>query len=415
MSTGSDHESELRRALQQQSTGVEVTTDFAPRAIARRRRDHRNRLALVAAACVAAVAVAVPTLWSANRPELVPGPARPTVSTSSTRPSTPAKNTTPPPSSPQAAASAPSASSPSSAPSPTAGVAYAVDNVLNLGPATITLPQNATVEKFARLQGGAVVVSWQDSGPTRAQLLDGAGRELADLGDTRVWVVSRDRTRFATWDGRTVTVLDGAGKVLARRDTAMRPIDIVVDDVYLAGANSAQQWNLATGRTSAMPKGLVAVSPSQSRAAIVYTKTPDSLDSCWAVVDLTSSRFTRSVEKCGNTFVPSAFSANGTYLVGENASSGGFFSGFMIVRADTGAAVFGGTPGSADEGAGWSVRLGADERTVWLSANTSTPRFPAQANSVQQCTIGAGCSGVTPSLKTPRSEPRYVVESPTSD
>ena len=87
----------------------------------------------------------------------------------------------------------------------------------------------------------------------------------------------------------------------------------------------------------------------------------------------------------------------------------------MIVRADTGAAVFGGTPGSADEGAGWSVRLGADERTVWLSANTSTPRFPAQANSVQQCTIGAGCSGVTPSLKTPRSEPRYVVESPTSD
>ncbi|WP_083282856.1 sigma factor [Humibacillus sp. DSM 29435] len=158
----------------------------------------------------------------------------------------------------------------------------------------------------------------------------------------------------------------------------------------------------------------------QSVLAKVYAKwdcqeSPDSLASCWAVVDLTSSRFTRSVEKCGNTFLPSAFSANGTYLVGENASSGGFFSRFMIVRADTGKAVFGGGPDSADDGAGWSVRLGADERTVWLSANTSTPRFPAEANSVQQCTIGAGCRGVTPALKTPRSQPHYVVESPTSD
>ncbi len=141
------------------------------------------------------------------------------------------------------------------------------------------------------------------------------GRELADLRDTRLWVVSRDRTRVATWDGHTVKVLDSAGRVLERRDTALRPIDIVDDDVYLAGDNDAQGWTVVTGGTKAMLPGLVAVSPSRSRAAIVYTKAPDSLDSCWAVVDLTLSRFTRLVEKCGNTYVPTAFSANGTYLV----------------------------------------------------------------------------------------------------
>lgn len=78
MSTSSDHERELRDALQQQATGVEVVTDFAPKAIARRRRDHRNRIALVATACVAAIAVAVPVLWGANRPDAEPhsGPDR---------------------------------------------------------------------------------------------------------------------------------------------------------------------------------------------------------------------------------------------------------------------------------------------------------------------------------------------------
>ena len=417
MSTRSDHENELRHALQQQATGVEVVTDFAPKAIARRRRDHRNRLALAATGCVAAVAIAVPTIWAAHRPDLVPGPALPTGSTSSTPPSNSSSNlprsTTPTPSSSRT--SEPSAPSSSSASSATAGVAYAADNVLHLGPATVTLPQNATVEKFARLQAGAVVVTWRGSGPTTTQVLDGDGRQLADLGDTRVWAVSRDRARVAAWDGRTVTVLDSEGKVLATRDTTSRPIDIVGEVVYLAGANSAQEWNLATGRTNSMPQGLVAVAPSRSRAAIVYTKTSDSLDSCWAVVDLSSSRLTRLVEKCGNTYVPSAFSADGTYLVGENKTDGGLYSSFAIVRADTGRAVFGGEPNSSDDKAGWGVRLAADGRTVWLSANTSPLGVQATTNSLEQCTIGAGCTDVRPSLTTPRGQPRYVVENPTSD
>ena len=406
-----------------QATGVDVATDLAPRAIARRRRDQGNRLVLAACACVAAVAIAVPTVWAVGRPDLVPGPALPTGSTSpATSPdprSTPSKSTTPTPprttTSGQSAPSTPSTSSTSVSPAVPAGLAYAVDNVLHLGPATVALPGGATVDQFARLQAGAVVVSWHGSGPTSTQVLDVNGRALINLGDTHQWVVSRDRSRVATSNGRTVTVLDHAAKVLATRSTASRPIDIVGNEVYLASDNGSQEWDLATGATRTLPKGLVAVSPSQDRAAITYRVSPDSLDSCWAVVDLTSSRSTRLVEKCGSPYLPSAFSANGTYLVGENVSDGGFFSSFGIVRADTGKAVFGGGPSSDDEGAGWGVRLGADERTVWLSANTSTPRFPAEANSVEQCTIGAGCSGVTPSLKTPRSQPRYVVESPTSD
>lgn len=82
-------------ALQQQATGVEVVTDFAPKAIARRRRNYRNRMALVATACVAAVAVAVPTFWAVGRRDLDPGPARPTASTSQLR------STPPPPACPR--------------------------------------------------------------------------------------------------------------------------------------------------------------------------------------------------------------------------------------------------------------------------------------------------------------------------
>lgn len=61
-------------ALQQQATGVEVVTDFAPKAIARRRRDHRNRMALVATAYVAAFAVADVLGCGPARPRSWPGP-----------------------------------------------------------------------------------------------------------------------------------------------------------------------------------------------------------------------------------------------------------------------------------------------------------------------------------------------------
>lgn len=298
-----------------------------------------------------------------------------------------------------------------------AGFAYGLDNVLHLGSDTIALPQGATIEKFSRLQGGAVVVSWvQGSGTTTVtQVLDAKGRKLADLGDIRGWAVSRDRARIASWDGRTVRVLDSAAKVLASRGVGSRPIDIIGDDVYLVGDSGSQEWNFVTGRSKTMPQGPVAVSPSRDRAAIVYPTTPDSLDSCWAVVDLSSSRFKKLVAKCSNVYAPSAFSAGGTYLIGKNMTDGGLYSSFAIVRVATGKAVFGGDPNSADDKAGWSVRLGGDERTIWFSANTSPLGVSAKSNSLKQCTIGAGCSEIAPSMKTPRSQPRYVVESPSSD
>ena len=80
MNAHDDREHELQTLLRQEADRVEVPGDFAPVAIAGRRRQQRTRAVIGATVAVAAIAVAVPALWSGRG--AAPVPAVPSTTTS---------------------------------------------------------------------------------------------------------------------------------------------------------------------------------------------------------------------------------------------------------------------------------------------------------------------------------------------
>ena len=97
-----DREHELQTLLRQEADRVEVPGDFAPVAIARRRRDQRTRALVGATLAVAAIAIAVPAVWSGRG--TAPVPAVPSTTTSVPSPT---GSVSTPPTSPSRASRAP--------------------------------------------------------------------------------------------------------------------------------------------------------------------------------------------------------------------------------------------------------------------------------------------------------------------
>jgi hypothetical protein len=439
--TTPDHENEFRALLRQHAGAVEVSGDFAPGAIARRRRDQRNRAVLAAAAAVVVIAVAVPTAWSAGRrtgpvPALTTSTA-PVPSPSSSVPTEGAPSTTTAPA--PSATTAPPTGGTTTAPqtvwaTATRDTAYALDDTIRVGDTVFQLEKGTVVESLAVLSnGGFVLQSHLSSGSSQSEMeiLSPTGRTVRSIGASGAYAVSPDGSRVLAKGGSedTAVVYTAAGEVVASlRDpvgdgtspAVIREVaGIVGDRAYLTGdaTNGSLEWNVASGETKKLPAHVVAVSPDRTRAALQWFVATDAMDeACWAVVDLTKPSFPKTVERCGAgenpaMFMPTAFSSRGTYLVGSHYVDGGFWFSAGVVRVSDGTVVVGGN--DADLVSGWSWHLEADESTFVVSRNTSSPVSPATRNTLQRCTLAMDCTPAQPPLavKDPNgfSEPRYVV------
>ena len=233
--------------------------------------------------------------------------------------------------------------------------------------------------------------------------------------------MSPDGTRVLVKSGsaNTVVVYAADGTVVGQRQDA-REVGAVVGDVaYLTGdaSEGSLEWDVATGQTRKLPAHLVAVSPDRTRAALQWFVATDAMDDvCWAVVDLTKPTFPRTIERCGagenpTSFMPTAFSANGTYLVGSHYVDGGFWFSAGVVRVTDGQVILGGNGDQVVSG--WTWHLDADESTFRISRNTSEPLSPATSNTLQACSLSMECTDAQPPVdlsdRGGLTEPRYVV------
>jgi hypothetical protein len=415
-------ERELRAMLHRQADGVDVRGDFAPAAVSRRRRDVRARAVIGAVAAAAAVAVAVPTLWSTQGPSPSPVPALPT-STAPTTP-TPTTSTTSTMPAPTRSTTASPTPAPRAGAIATRDTAYALDDTIRFGETVLRLEKGTVVESFAVLaNGGFVLQSHLSTGASNSEIeiLSPAGRTVRAAGQSGAYAVSPDGTRVLVKDGsaNTVVVYAADGTVVGQRQDAREVGAIVGDVAYLTGDTSegSLEWDVATGQTRRLPAHLVAVSPDRTRAALQWFVATDAMDDvCWAVVDLTKPAFPRTVERCGagenpTLFMPTAFSAKGTYLVGSHYVDGGFWFSAGVVRVTDGQVILGGTGGRVVSG--WTWHLDAGESTFRISRNTSEPLSPATSNVLQACSLSMECTEVQPRVDLSErgglTEARYVV------
>ena len=206
MTTPDQREHELQTLLRKEADRVDVPGDFAPVAIAKRRRDQRNRAVLGAAAAVAAIAVAVPTLWSVRGgPAPVPGL---TTSTS-------------------VASATTSTSPPTSAPPATGAVAtrantYALDDTIRFGDKVIRLETGTVVENLAVVSNGGFVLMSHLSTPNAQsvlEILSPTGRTVRRIGASGGYDVSPAGTRVLAKSGTSSTlfVYAAVGSVVAQR------------------------------------------------------------------------------------------------------------------------------------------------------------------------------------------------------
>ncbi|NUS40352.1 MAG: hypothetical protein HOP97_01785 [Terrabacter sp.] len=415
MNAHDDREHELQTLLRQEADRVEVPGDFAPVAIAGRRRQQRTRAVIGATVAVAAIAVAVPALWSGRG--AAPVPAVPSTTTSV--PSPTGTVPTPKPTSPPPTGGAPVGVV------ATRSNTYAVDDTIRVGDTVVRLEKGTVVESFAVLSNGGFVLMSRLSTPdaqTELEILSPTGKTVRAVRDGGSYVVSPDGTRVLVKSGTSnaVAVYAPDGSVVAQRQDRREPGAVVGDVAYLNGdeGQGSLEWNLATGATRRLPAHIVAVSADRTRAALSWTVASDTFeDFCWSVVDLTQPGFPKKIERCGqkgnpSMFQPTAFSSRGTYLVGSHYVDGGFWFSAGVVRVSDGAVVVGGGDASRLV-SGWSWHLEADESTFVISRNTSTPVSPATQNTLQRCSLSMQCEQTQPPLavKDPNgfTEPRYVV------
>jgi hypothetical protein len=419
-------ERELRATLRRQADTIDVPGDFAPAALVRRRRDQRAKAAIGAVAAAAVVAVAVPTLWSTQGPGPTPAPALPTSTTSIPSPSSsvPSPVPTTPPTTPAGTESPPAGTASPSGAVATRGAAYALDDTIRFGDTVLRLEKGTVVESFAVLaNGGFVLQSHLSTGSSNSEMeiLSPTGSTVRAVGQSGTYAVSPDGTRVLVKSGSadTVVVYAADGTVVGERQDA-REVGAVVGDVaYLTGdaSQGSLEWDVATGQTRKLPAHLVAVSPDRTRAALQWFVATDAMDDvCWAVVDLTKPTFPRTIERCGagenpTSFMPTAFSANGTYLVGSHYVDGGFWFSAGVVRVADGQVILGGSGG--DVVSGWTWHLDADESTFRISRNTSEPLSPATSNTLQACSLSMECTEAQPRVdlfdRGGLTEARYVV------
>ena len=379
--TTPDQENEFQALLRQHADGVEVSGDFAPVAIARRRRDQRTRAALGAAAAVAVIAVAVPTVWSAGR-GTAPVPALTTSTTSLPSSST---SSVPTEGAPTTTGAAPSATT------ATRDTAYALDDTIRFGDTVVGLEKGTVVETFAVLaNGGFLLQSHQSTGSSQSEMeiLSPTGRTVASLGLSGMYAVSPDGSyviaKSGDANGDTIVVYAADGSKVAQRTDA-RDVGAIVGDVaYLTGdaTRGSLEWNVATGATRALPgprrrgvAGPHAGSPRVVRLdrrdgrGVLGRRRPDE-----AVVPQ-DRRAVWSRREPDDVHADRVLRAGAPTSSARDYVDGGFWFSAGVVRASDGSRVLGGTGDRVVSG--WTWHLGDDESTFTISRNTSTPLSPA--------------------------------------
>lgn len=381
------------------------------RVLVGRRGVRRHRIARAGVAGV--VALATPLLLSCG------GPGGGTATTSTT--STPGTATSAAPSTTTSTTTSSTATS-----SPALQDAYSVGDTLRIGGRTVQLEHGTLVLDFAVLDGGGAMVQstmGKASTPIEYEILDPGGHTIRHIdaptrntpGHVARWAVSPDGRRVLFTTGRKATVYNASGAVVATRSDPGDAAAIVGDHAYLRPAVGDEalrstEWNIATGKTRVIPNRVWAVSRDGRLAAARWVPAgADGYQGCWAILDL-GAGFAKKLERCGGYFEPRAFSATGTYVIGDNYLDGGFVENLAVARADNGSFVIGGE-GRANWYLGWSIRMSEDERTVLVARDTS----PATSGShldvtLIRCSLALSCTTVQPKRHFELiARPPYVV------
>lgn len=310
--------------------------------------------------------------------------------------------------------------------SPALQDAYSVGDTLRIGGRTIQLEHGTLVLDFAVLDGGGAMVQstmGKASTPIDYEILDPGGHTIRHIdaptrntpGHVARWAVSPDGRRVLFTTGQKATVYEASGAVVATRSDPGDAAAIVGDHAYLRPAVGDEalrstEWNIATGKTRVIPNRVWAVSRDGRLAAARWVPAgADGYQGCWAILDL-GAGFAKKLERCGGYFEPRAFSATGTYVIGDNYLDGGFVENLAVARADNGSFVIGGE-GRANWYLGWSMRMSEDERTVLVARDTS----PANADppldaTLIRCSLALSCTTIQPERHFELiARPPYVV------
>ncbi len=404
-----DIDPRLRTELGHRADQIEVTGDFASRAIEIEHRAHRRRVTTATLGSALALAVTAPLVYSAMTPEATqPVPANSTTVT------TPAPTPTSSAPIPTSSAPAPTASAPTAIPTfdtgteplatarvklgPATGtpdVPYAVDGVLHDGDREVPLPAKASIYDLFRLDHGGAFVRWNAETGGGSALVDASGKEIASLADYTSVVVSEDRTRMlAAGPIGVLRVLSSSGDVLAERKTPHVP-GALLGDLAFAGAAEGPEtlvWNTRTGETRTI-KGTVRDVNAQRRIAVVLEPqvVPNPSEVCYSILDV-DTLDTRS-RACGPV-APISFSPQGTYLLGTGTFDGGGPLSLDVMRVDDGRRVL-----RFDDSIGaWSFRMNEAETAITVSASEGGPEAPTN-NALVRCDLTGSCISVGDSRK----------------
>ncbi|MGW5237581.1 hypothetical protein ACWEOW_01470 [Monashia sp. NPDC004114] len=371
MTTTPEREYELQAFLRQRAEKVDVPGDFAPLAIATRRRTMRNRAVLGAVAAVAVVAVATPAVWSRQGPGPSPAPAITTPTSSSgtstvpteTAPTTPPTRSATVTSGPPATSTSPPASQPAAAPTQDSNAspmntqelgfgpqdgspeaAYAVGDVLYFRGAERRLPVASGIQYLAMLAQDGVLVHAPAEGRTRpTYVIDSNDAIVLRLSDVQDIKASGDGSRFTTVDGTgRIRLRDARGAVLA--SLAVGDPNVTVrgffgDAVYFvvvdgSGHSKTRAWDPASGSTRDVTSGsFVDISELKGLAILWPEQDYDPGHTCYGMFDLAAGRV--NWWSCGS-FAPTHFGAGGNIVVGPEVADGAGTTGFKSARTDDG-------------------------------------------------------------------------------
>lgn len=395
----------LRTELGHRARQIDVTGDFATRAIEIETRARKRRVATAAIGSALALAVTAPLVYSAMTSEAT----QPVPATSTTAPVP-----TPTSSAPTPTASAPTTVAPTAIPTfntgakplatalprlgPATGtpdVPYAVDGVLHVGDRAIPLPLplKTNIWSLARLDHGGVLGHGDTETGTRWFLLDSSGKELANLASYQSVVADQDGSRLlvAGTDG-ILRVLDSKGAPVAQKKTAHVPSALLGDLVFASSVEGSDTivWNTVAGETRTI-KGTVRDVNAARRLALVLE--PQDLtkpgEVCYSTLDVDTVT-TRS-RACG-PLAPMRFSPKGTYVIGTGTFDGAGPITLAVVRADDGRVAL-----KVDDSVGaWTYRMNEAETALTFSAS---PVQSTTNNALVRCDLSGACEVVGDSRK----------------
>lgn len=444
MSTPEDLEMERRLSalLHGRADQVEVVSDFTDPAVSRHRRNRRTRVIAGAAASVAALAIAVPVIFSkvgtselndrmvatptvtTSMPSSTAGSSAPTTSSTTTRATPTASRPTATTNGPTATTNRPTATTPAA---PSASVeataaewgAYAKDATIYTRWSTVPLGER-TIQQFWPLANGNVLVWSTEPDDYGIYLLDRAGRQVGNAVSQDRVAVGTDRTSFASVTPSRITVRDSSGRALASRPSTdtqgvTRLVGLRGDWVWTSTDAASTAWNWRTGAVRQFAANLTAVNADGTLGAHVQAGGIDSTEgTCLWLTDLTTNtqRWRRCEASDPYGVTPLAFSRDDRTLLVDLNLDGGLYFGWGTVRVADGAPLLptaGGTPTLV----GWSITV-TDEDRLLISANTSPQGSPATSGSLSSCTWAGECTvvmGSTVSAQpgSPYTRPNVVV------